>query len=70
MAAPLVVECFANLECKVTDMRLVEDYNLFVLKVVKAWIDPTQTDPKTIHHRGYGSFIVDGKVIQLDSKMP
>jgi flavin reductase (DIM6/NTAB) family NADH-FMN oxidoreductase RutF len=25
---PLIAECFANLECKVTDRRLVKDYNL------------------------------------------
>ena len=54
--APLVGECFANLECKVTDTRLVKKYNLFVLEVLKAWIDPTQRNPKTIHHRGYGIF--------------
>jgi flavin reductase (DIM6/NTAB) family NADH-FMN oxidoreductase RutF len=37
MAPPLVAECFANLECKVTDTRLVNKYNLFVLEVLKAW---------------------------------
>ena len=47
---PLVAECFVNLECKVTDTRLVNKYNLFVLEVLKAWIDPSQKTPKTIHH--------------------
>ena len=28
--APLVKECFANIECKVTDTRLVNSYNLFI----------------------------------------
>ena len=37
---PLIAECFANLECKVTDKRLVKKYNLFVLEVLKALIDP------------------------------
>lgn len=68
--APLVAECFANLECRVADTRLVNKYNLFVLEVVKAWIDPGKTDPKTIHHRGYGTFVVDGRTITLKSKMP
>jgi len=47
--APLVAECFANLECRVVDTRLVNRYNLFVLQVVKAWADPDQPNPKTIH---------------------
>lgn len=67
--APLLSQCFANLECKVVDTRLVNRYNLFVLEVLKAWIDPGQTAPKTIHHRGYGSFVVDGETIRLKSRM-
>jgi flavin reductase (DIM6/NTAB) family NADH-FMN oxidoreductase RutF len=66
---PLVAECFANLECKVTDARLVNKYNLFILEVLKAWIDPVQKNPKTIHHHGYGTFVVDGGTIKLKSKM-
>ncbi len=62
-------ECFANLECKVTDRRLVNKYNLFILEVLKAWIDPAQKNPKTIHHRGYGSLVVDGPTIKLKSRM-
>lgn len=69
VAAPLVGECFANLECKVTDTTLVEKYNMFVLKVLAAWIDPKQKDPKTIHHHGFGTFVVDGPAIRLKSKM-
>ena len=69
VAPPLVAECFANLECKVTDTRLVNKYNLFVLEVLKAWIDPSQKTPKTIHHHGYGTFVVDGETITLKSKM-
>lgn len=65
--APLIAECFANLECKVADTRLVEKYNLFVLEVVKAWIDPKQKKPRTLHHQGYGTFAVDGRTIKLKS---
>jgi flavin reductase (DIM6/NTAB) family NADH-FMN oxidoreductase RutF len=70
VAPPLVGECFANLECKVVDTHLVNKFNLFVLEVVKAWIDPAQKRPKTIHHRGYGSFAVDGEIIKLKSGKP
>ena len=70
VAPPLVAECFANLECKVVDTRFVNKYNLFVLEVLKAWIDPTQKNPKTIHHHGAGKFAVDGKMIKLKSRMP
>ncbi len=69
VAAPLVAECFANLECKVVDGRLVNKHNLFVLEVVQAWTDPRQRNPKTIHHHGYGKFVVDGKTIKLKSRM-
>ena len=70
VAPPLVAECFANLECKVADTRLVNRYNLFVLEVLKAWADPAQKNPRTIHHHGYGKFVVDGETIELPSKMP
>jgi flavin reductase (DIM6/NTAB) family NADH-FMN oxidoreductase RutF len=66
---PLVAECLANLESKVADSRLVNKYNLFVLEVLKAWTDPTQRSPKTIHHHGYGTFVVDGETIKLISNM-
>ncbi len=70
VAPPLVAECFANLECKVVDTRLVNRYSLFILEVLKAWTDPTRKFPKTIHHHGYGSFAVDGEMIKLKSRMP
>jgi flavin reductase (DIM6/NTAB) family NADH-FMN oxidoreductase RutF len=69
VAPPVVTECIANLECRVTDTQLVNKYNLFILEVLKAWIDPLQKNPKTIHHRGYGTFVVDGETIELKSKM-
>lgn len=67
--APLIAECFVNLECKVADSRLVNKYSLFVIEVLKAWTDPKQRNPKTIHHHGYGKFVVDGEVIKLKSRM-
>lgn len=67
--APLIAECYANLECKVIDGRMIDDYNLFVLEVVKAWKDPAQKDPRTLHHRGYGAFMVAGETVKLPSRM-
>ena len=69
VAPPLVAECFANLECRVADTRFVNRYCMFVLEVLKAWTDPAQRDPKTIHHHGYGRFAVDGEMIKLKSRM-
>jgi flavin reductase (DIM6/NTAB) family NADH-FMN oxidoreductase RutF len=66
---PLIAECYANLECRVVDTRLVNRYNLFVLEVLKAWIDPAQKDPRTLHHRGHGAFMVAGETLQSTSKM-
>lgn len=70
VAAPLVRECFANLECRVVDTRFVPKYNLFVLEVVQAWIDPRRRAAKTLHHRGHGRFVVDGETLRLKSGMP
>jgi flavin reductase (DIM6/NTAB) family NADH-FMN oxidoreductase RutF len=66
--APLVKECYANLECRVADARMVEKYNFFVLRVVKAWIDPARKNPRTIHHRGRGVFFASGRTMRLASK--
>ena len=65
----LIAECFANLECKLVDTRLMHKYNLFLLEVLKAWSDPAHKNPKTIHHHGYGRFVVDGEMIKRDSRM-
>jgi flavin reductase (DIM6/NTAB) family NADH-FMN oxidoreductase RutF len=67
--APLIDECYANLECKVVDTRMTAKYCLFILEVVKAWIDPSVKRPRTIHHLGKGAFMVAGRTIQLPSKM-
>jgi flavin reductase (DIM6/NTAB) family NADH-FMN oxidoreductase RutF len=48
---------------------MVEKYNFFILEVVKAWIDPSIKDPRTLHHRGRGSFTIAGKAIALPSRM-
>ena len=70
VAAPLVGECFANLECRVVDTRFVNKYNMFMLEVVKAWQSGTHGNPRTIHHRGFGTFAVDGEIIHVASEKP
>jgi flavin reductase (DIM6/NTAB) family NADH-FMN oxidoreductase RutF len=67
--APLIDECYANLECKVADTRMTAKYGFFILEVVKAWIDPAVKRPRTMHHLGRGAFMVAGRTIQLPSKM-
>jgi flavin reductase (DIM6/NTAB) family NADH-FMN oxidoreductase RutF len=69
VAAPLIVECYANLECRLVDTRLKNRYSFFVLEVVKAWIAPAVKSPRTLHHRGFGLFMVAGETIQLKSRM-
>jgi flavin reductase (DIM6/NTAB) family NADH-FMN oxidoreductase RutF len=64
---PLIDECYANLECRVIDARMVAKYNLFILEVLKAWIDPSRKHPRTIHHLGGGAFMVAGRTIRLPS---
>jgi flavin reductase (DIM6/NTAB) family NADH-FMN oxidoreductase RutF len=67
--APLIGECYANLECKLVDTRMTAKYCLFILEVIKAWIDPSVKRPRTIHHLGRGTFMVAGRTIKLPSKM-
>ncbi|MFC5302461.1 flavin reductase family protein [Azospira restricta] len=69
VAAPLIAECYASLECRVADTRAVNRYGFFVLEVVQAWVDPAVKAPQTIHHRGKGRFMVAGDEIRLPSKM-
>jgi flavin reductase (DIM6/NTAB) family NADH-FMN oxidoreductase RutF len=67
--APLIEECYANLESRVVDGRWASRYGLFVVEVLKAWVDPAEKDPRTLHHRGRGAFMVAGRTIKLPSKM-
>jgi flavin reductase (DIM6/NTAB) family NADH-FMN oxidoreductase RutF len=68
VAAPLVAECYASLECTVVDTRLMNRYNFFVLEVKRAWVDTALKAPRTLHHRGRGLFTVAGETIKLPSR--
>ena len=69
VAAPLIEECYASLECRVADTRLVNRYNFFILEVVQAWVDAAIKQPQTLHHRGNGVFAVAGETVKLRSAM-
>lgn len=70
--APLIKECFANIECKVVD--IVKRHNIIVLEAVEAYIDTTRKEKRTVHAVGDGTFIVDGRKLSrkkmMASKLP
>ncbi|KAJ6014559.1 hypothetical protein N7540_009150 [Penicillium herquei] len=66
----------ANIECVVHDDSMVERYNLWVLKAVRAWVregfdedDASGQRMRMFHHRGDGSFVVDGELLDLRERM-
>jgi flavin reductase (DIM6/NTAB) family NADH-FMN oxidoreductase RutF len=63
--APLIAECFANLECKLVDGQLRDKYNVFIFEVVKAHAPAAPKYPKTIHYRGEGMFMTAGRSLSL-----
>ncbi|NCD09215.1 MAG: flavin reductase family protein [Negativicutes bacterium] len=67
VAAPLVKECLACLECRVTDY--LETPGIFLLQGVQAWIDEERKERRTFHANGDGTFVVDGATIDLKHLM-
>jgi flavin reductase (DIM6/NTAB) family NADH-FMN oxidoreductase RutF len=65
VGAPLIAECYANFECRVIDVTLVNKYNFFVLEVVKAHVAESPKVPRTIHYRGDGQFMVSGREVSF-----
>ncbi len=68
VSAPLIDECYASLECVVVDAKLVARYCFFILEVRKAWVDRSRKNPRTMHHRGRGDFMIAGSTIKLPSR--
>ena len=70
--APLIAECLACLECRVTDY--LEGPGIVLLQGVKAWIDMDRKERRTFHANGDGTFVVDGTTINLrhliEEKLP
>ncbi|MGQ3215914.1 MAG: flavin reductase family protein [Shinella sp.] len=67
VAAPLIKECLANIECRVVDV--VEHHSLFILEAERLWIDNDHREWRTLHHRGDGVFAADGNVLDLCDRM-
>jgi flavin reductase (DIM6/NTAB) family NADH-FMN oxidoreductase RutF len=60
VGAPLIAQCYASLECKLADGALIGKYNFFIFEVVKAHVAASPKNPKTIHYRGDGEFMLSG----------
>jgi len=65
--APLIGECLANIECRVTD--IIEKHGIFVLSAVKAWTNPAISDRRIAHAVGDGTFVIDGEHVNLRNRM-
>jgi flavin reductase (DIM6/NTAB) family NADH-FMN oxidoreductase RutF len=63
VGAPLIRECHANFECRLSDAKLVRKYNFFIFEVVKAHVAPSPKYPETLHYTGDGVFTLSGKAI-------
>jgi flavin reductase (DIM6/NTAB) family NADH-FMN oxidoreductase RutF len=67
--APLIQECYASFECKISDSQLVNRYNFFIFEVFKAHVAISPKYPRTLHFRGDGVFMLSGRSIKLPSKV-
>ncbi len=65
--APLISQCLACIECRVTDY--LEPPGIFILEGLRAWIDEERKERRTFHANGDGTFVVDGSVVNLRSLM-
>jgi flavin reductase (DIM6/NTAB) family NADH-FMN oxidoreductase RutF len=59
--APLIKECYANIECRVVDY--VKKHGIFVLDAAAVWVNERHKERRFFHAIGDGRFIVDGKKI-------
>ncbi|MFA5122595.1 flavin reductase family protein [Zavarzinia sp.] len=70
--APLIKECLANIECRVTD--IIERHSIVVLEGVAAYYDDARKEKRMLHAVGDGTFIVDGRRFDrremMRSKLP
>lgn len=63
VAAPRLVDCHAQFECRLADASQVKRHGLFIWDVVRAHAKPVPKRPRTIHYRGEGEFMVSGGVM-------
>jgi flavin reductase (DIM6/NTAB) family NADH-FMN oxidoreductase RutF len=57
--APLIKECYANIECRVVDY--IKKHGVFILDALAAWVDEKRKEKRLFHAVGDGRFIVDGE---------
>ena len=69
VAAPLIAECLANIECRVADTTLADCYNLFILKAVAITLNDERKERRTLHHNGDGTFKIAGRTLDLKDRM-
>jgi len=69
VAAPLVGECLACVECRVHDASNVSRYSMWILEPVRAWVNGEREEKRTMHHKGDGRFVVDGEELDLRERM-
>lgn len=65
--APLIAECLANIECRVTD--IIDRHGIVVLEAVAAHIDPLRQERRTLHAVGDGTFVADGRTFDRRAMM-
>jgi len=72
VSAPLIKECYANIECCVVDH--VKKHDIFILDGLAAWVDKNRAEKRCFHAVGDGRFIADGEIINhrriMLSKLP
>jgi len=72
VSAPLIKECYANIECRIVDH--IKQHNIFVVDGLATWVDDKRTEKRCFHAVGDGRFITDGEVINhrriMASKIP
>ncbi|MDR2717940.1 MAG: flavin reductase family protein [Treponema sp.] len=61
VSAPLIKECYANIECRVIDH--IKKHDIFVVDGLAAWIDNKRAEKRCFHAVGDGHFIADGEMI-------
>ena len=63
--APLIGECHASLECRLTDTAPIRKYGLFVFEVVRLHAPKRPRLPRMIHYSGEGIFAVSDRSLNL-----
>jgi flavin reductase (DIM6/NTAB) family NADH-FMN oxidoreductase RutF len=70
--APLIAECLACIECRVSDYLAPHD--IFILQGLRAWIDTGRKEHRMFHANGDGTFVADGEPFDLrrlmEDKLP